>query len=289
MRDPARRAGPGQADQVLGADVGREDRRAHDQPAEVAAGQEVVVGRVLASPDDPGRDAQQQAEVRQDDQPVDGRHWIASAVSGRPGGPPCPGVSPARTVPCAHRTPRPPRRPFQPVISRRPSSCPWSAPPRPNTVRPTVPSSAVLFLLPTASRLPPTAHTRFRDPFCRSPGPVGEQPHPWHPIAAAAMGTPPDAAPTPRVRGWRLRRGRGGPARRHPSEGLEAASTSSPPCTGTASITHMPRPWVAMTIILSRGWMTRSCTKVDGQVAAEHRATSHRRRSTRTRPCRSPT
>ena len=45
-RDAAGGAGAGQADEVLRADVGGEDRRADHEPAEVAAGQEVVVGGV---------------------------------------------------------------------------------------------------------------------------------------------------------------------------------------------------------------------------------------------------
>jgi hypothetical protein len=43
----------GEADEVLGADVGGKNRRADDEPAEVAARKEVIVGRVLAFSDDP--------------------------------------------------------------------------------------------------------------------------------------------------------------------------------------------------------------------------------------------
>ncbi|MHC4185371.1 MAG: hypothetical protein ACYSR4_05500 [Planctomycetota bacterium] len=41
-------AGAGQADQVLGADVGCKDGCADNEPAEVAAGKEVIIGRVFA-------------------------------------------------------------------------------------------------------------------------------------------------------------------------------------------------------------------------------------------------
>ena len=48
QRHAARRAGAGEADEVLGPDIGGEDRGADDEPAEVAAGEEVVVGGVVA-------------------------------------------------------------------------------------------------------------------------------------------------------------------------------------------------------------------------------------------------
>ena len=70
----ARCARAGQADQVLRADVRREDRRADDEPAEVAAGQEVVVGGVLVPPDEPEHHAGEEREVREDDQPVECGH-----------------------------------------------------------------------------------------------------------------------------------------------------------------------------------------------------------------------
>ncbi len=73
-RHAARRARAGQADQVLGADVRGEDRSADDQPAQVAPGQEVVVGRVLHAPHHPGDEREQQAEVGEDDQPVECGH-----------------------------------------------------------------------------------------------------------------------------------------------------------------------------------------------------------------------
>ena len=73
-RDAAGGAGAGQADEVLRADVGGEDRRADHEPAEVAAGQEVVVGSVPAAPDDPPRHCEQQGEVGQHDEPVEEGH-----------------------------------------------------------------------------------------------------------------------------------------------------------------------------------------------------------------------
>ena len=73
-RDAAGGAGAGQADEVLRADVGREDRRADHEPAEVAAGQEVVVGGVPSAPDDPPRHCEQQGEVGQHDEPVEEGH-----------------------------------------------------------------------------------------------------------------------------------------------------------------------------------------------------------------------
>ncbi len=72
-RDAARGAGAGQPHQVLGADVGGEERGADHEPADVAAGQEVV-GRGLLSrllpPRGPGRDAEDDEEVEADDDPV---------------------------------------------------------------------------------------------------------------------------------------------------------------------------------------------------------------------------
>ena len=61
---------PGQADQVLRADVRGEDRGSHDQPPDMAAGQEVVRRGVLPLEDGPPSDGQQNAEVQPDDDPV---------------------------------------------------------------------------------------------------------------------------------------------------------------------------------------------------------------------------
>ena len=61
----------GQADDVLRADVGGEDGRADDPPAQVAAGEEVIGGGVFGPADDPPGDAQQDAEVEGDRQPVE--------------------------------------------------------------------------------------------------------------------------------------------------------------------------------------------------------------------------
>ena len=73
-RDTAGGAGTGEADEVLRADVGREDRRADDEPAEVAAGQEVVVGGIPSAPDDPPGHCEQQGKVGQHDEPVEEGH-----------------------------------------------------------------------------------------------------------------------------------------------------------------------------------------------------------------------
>src|ERR1022692_3301137 len=75
---PPRLSRPTQPDNVLGADVGGEDRRADDPPAEVAAGQEVVGGSVLGSAHDPPGHAQQYPEVEGNRQPVEaGQRWAA--------------------------------------------------------------------------------------------------------------------------------------------------------------------------------------------------------------------
>ena len=65
----------------------------------------------------------------------------------------------------------------------------------------------------------------FQDPGCRASGPVGEQPHPRHPIAAAALGAPRSGA---KSAGRQGRRGRA-PALRHPPvERAERGEESSP-------------------------------------------------------------
>ena len=66
-------AGAGQADQVLGADVGREDRGADEEPAGVPAGQEVVLGVLLLLQRHPDGDAGDHREIDRDDGPVEPR------------------------------------------------------------------------------------------------------------------------------------------------------------------------------------------------------------------------
>ncbi len=77
--DPVGGARPREADQVLGADVRREDRGPDDEPPEVAVGQEVVVRRVLAPREDPGGESPHHPEVGGDDQPVEGRHAVSGS------------------------------------------------------------------------------------------------------------------------------------------------------------------------------------------------------------------
>ena len=74
QRHAARRPGAGQADEVLRADVRREDRGADDDPSEVAAGQEVVVGRIPAPQHRPPGQAQEQPEIQRNHQPVETGH-----------------------------------------------------------------------------------------------------------------------------------------------------------------------------------------------------------------------
>ena len=62
-RDAVGGARAGQPDEVLGADVRSEDRGADDPPAEVTAGEEIVLGGGLVLPDDAPRDPPEQAEV----------------------------------------------------------------------------------------------------------------------------------------------------------------------------------------------------------------------------------
>ena len=80
------RAGPGQADEVLGPDVRGENGGADDEPAEVASGQEVVRrGPLLLAHDLPGQ-AEDDAEVDEDDDPVKGledAHDLSFPVNGR--------------------------------------------------------------------------------------------------------------------------------------------------------------------------------------------------------------
>ena len=58
-RHAAGGAGAGEPDQMFRADVRREDGRADDDPAKVAAGEEVVVGRVAGPENRPPREAEQ--------------------------------------------------------------------------------------------------------------------------------------------------------------------------------------------------------------------------------------
>src|SRR2546422_523433 len=73
-RDAARRAGARQTDNVLGTDVGREDRGPDQEPAEIAAGQEVVIRRVSVALCNPPGDAEQQGEIQSDDDPIEAGH-----------------------------------------------------------------------------------------------------------------------------------------------------------------------------------------------------------------------
>src|SRR5271156_3594683 len=68
--DTVLRAGTRQAHDVLGADIRSENRSAYDPPGQIAPGQKVVRGSVLAFAYDPRGDAQQDAEVQADCQPI---------------------------------------------------------------------------------------------------------------------------------------------------------------------------------------------------------------------------
>ena len=70
QRDTVTGARSGQADDVLGADVGGEDGRANDPPAEVATGQEVIGRFIFAGFDDPPDHRAEDAEVRGNRDPV---------------------------------------------------------------------------------------------------------------------------------------------------------------------------------------------------------------------------
>ena len=71
-------AGAGQADQVLGADVRGEDRGADDEPAQVAPGQEVVVGRVFGSGGSPTRPARTGPRSRRRSRSSRASAWVVS-------------------------------------------------------------------------------------------------------------------------------------------------------------------------------------------------------------------
>src|SRR5256885_16644249 len=59
---------------MLRADIRCKDGRADDEPAEVAAREEVVVGRILISPDHPPGDPEQQREIQSDEDPIEAGH-----------------------------------------------------------------------------------------------------------------------------------------------------------------------------------------------------------------------
>ena len=86
QRDAAGRARAGQADEVLGADVRREDRRADDEPAQAATGEEVVLRGVLVVVEHPPRQPGERREVGKDDQPVEGRHGAVAYLNWACGG-----------------------------------------------------------------------------------------------------------------------------------------------------------------------------------------------------------
>src|SRR3989475_2315846 len=73
-RDAARRAGARQTDDVLRTDVGREDGGPDQDPAEIAAGQEVVIRRVSVALCNPPGDAEEQGEIQSDDDPIEAGH-----------------------------------------------------------------------------------------------------------------------------------------------------------------------------------------------------------------------
>src|SRR3954471_12122903 len=59
---------------MLRADIRCKDGRADDEPAEVPAREEVVVGRILISPDHPPGDPEQQREIQSDEDPIEAGH-----------------------------------------------------------------------------------------------------------------------------------------------------------------------------------------------------------------------
>src|SRR5256885_17168407 len=59
---------------MLRADIRCKDGRADDEPAEVAAREEVVVGRILISPDHPPSDPEQQREIQSNEDPIEAGH-----------------------------------------------------------------------------------------------------------------------------------------------------------------------------------------------------------------------
>ena len=62
----------GQTDDVLGADVGGENRGADNPPAKIASGEEIVRGGILGAADHPPGNAKQDGEIDADHYPVDG-------------------------------------------------------------------------------------------------------------------------------------------------------------------------------------------------------------------------
>src|SRR3989449_4336400 len=73
-RDAPRGAGARQTDNVLRTDVGREDGGPDQEPAEIAAGQKVVIRRVSVALCNPPGDAEQQGEIQSDDDPIEAGH-----------------------------------------------------------------------------------------------------------------------------------------------------------------------------------------------------------------------
>ena len=63
-------AGPGQSHDVFRTYVRGEDRRAHNPPSKIAAGQEIIGRSVLTFANDPPHHAQQDGEIERDHQPV---------------------------------------------------------------------------------------------------------------------------------------------------------------------------------------------------------------------------
>ena len=66
-------AGAGQANDVLASDVAGEDRGTDDEPAKVAAREEVVIGRVLGPQDHPYCQTEEDDEVAGYSDPVNYR------------------------------------------------------------------------------------------------------------------------------------------------------------------------------------------------------------------------
>ena len=80
QRHAARGARAGEADEVLGADVRREDRGADHHPAQMTAGEEVVVHGGAIAQNRPPREAEQQGEVGPHGDPVERRHGAVDSI-----------------------------------------------------------------------------------------------------------------------------------------------------------------------------------------------------------------
>ena len=76
----------GQPHDMLGTDVRGEDRGADHPPAQIAAGEKIVGGRIFAPADHPPGHAQQNAEIKPDRQPIDARQGGAGRCGGKQGG-----------------------------------------------------------------------------------------------------------------------------------------------------------------------------------------------------------